>query len=122
MAFVKSRHYNKNPQRRKIPGVGAEERRTRHRPLTITSITANIIDPTRPTVLFAEVPIVSGVVPGWTMGAETAIAVERVTDTQWRVVFSGAIVATDEIVIPFEDLAFRNSAGGYVNQQTIEVA
>ena len=112
------RRYNKNPQRRKIPGVGAENLRGSRTPITIDSATRTMsfLD-----IVFTTPVILKGV-PQYidqTTGLPPDSAIMNSTDnTEIRLVYGSATTGHD-FVVPFEDPAVRNSAAGYVTQQTL---
>lgn len=120
--FKQRRHYNKSASRRKVQAVGGQFNRPRRTPIEITSATSNMITPNNVSVVFNQVVYYTGTLPGWTVLLKTVTAVIRISPTTFTLSFSGAIVATDLINIPFEDPAFRNAAGGYVHPSVVEAA
>jgi len=115
-----NRRYNKNPSRRKIAGVGGETFRGRRTQIAVVSITHNAIITTHTVVVFDQPVQYTGNLPLWTKGATTVIGVTQVDAVTWSFTWSALIVATDEIVIPFEDPSFRNNNAGYVLAGTVE--
>ena len=118
--FRGTRRYNKNPQRRKVPGTGAENRLARRTPINITVAEAGVgsamLD-----VEFDGPWIYTGILPAWTAtGGLTVLSAAVVGTNIFRVTWSANIVATNVITIPFEDPSIRNSAGGYVRTPTFE--
>lgn len=117
-----NRRYNKNPSRRKIAGVGGETFRGRRTQIGVVSITHNAIITTHTEVVFDQPVQYTGVLPGWTKGATTVLAVTQTDAVTWTFTWSALIVATDIIVVPFEDPSFRNMNAGYVAQGSYEAA
>lgn len=115
------RRYNKTPQRRKIPGVGAQTFRGSRTPIGVVSISEAM---SVVTVTFDQPVQLGPVLPGWTAtaGAATVVSVAQfgVAGNVFKVTFSEA--PTGEIDIPFEDPGFRNSAGGYVRDSSIPIS
>ena len=112
------RRYNKNPQRRKIPGVGAENLRGSRTPITIESAvrTGNFLD------LTFNQPIILKGVPQYENDNDNTLplsaTVSDPANTIVRLVYTGATTGQN-FIVPFEDPAIRNNAGGYVTQQTL---
>lgn len=103
------RRYNKTPQRRKIPGVGAQVQRGHRTPINIVSCEGTLAVVT---VVFDQ-PVVLHGLPGWTdNGGETVIAAEMTDAVTCQMTFSATAVTP--LTIPFEDPGIRNSVGGYV--------
>jgi len=116
MAFTKTRHYNKNPQRRKVPGIGAENELTRRQPPPVVSAT-----PVASTlVIVFGVPVILRGIPQWQSSAggfpnAAAISAGNTTVTlSYTQPQAGA-----DIEVPFEDPGIRTNSGGYVPPQTI---
>lgn len=112
-AFTKqNRRYNKNPQRRKIPGVGAEATRPRRTPIIPTippRATSAVV------IVTFNVPVIVKGLPGWTgPTAQHVISVVQNSPTQLTLTFSASIITETLITIPFEDPAIRHMAGGFV--------
>ena len=118
--FRGTKRYNKNPQRRKVPGVGAENKLASRTPIRISEFDAGVGSP-QVDVVFDGPCFYTGILPGWTAtGGLTVIsAVQQAPDTI-RFTWSANIVATNIVTIPFEDPSIRNSAGGYVRDITFE--
>jgi hypothetical protein len=110
--------YNKTPARRKIPGVGAETYRGTRVNIT-AGILTDLVTPTSVVVTFSKPVIYSGILPGWTSGGDTVTIVTQIDALNYTVTFSGAIGAAADVLIPFEDPAFRDSSGGYLQPGTI---
>jgi hypothetical protein len=103
------RRYNKTPQRRKIPGVGAQTQRGHRTPINIVSAegVAEVV-----TVVFDQ-PVVLHGLPGWTGANDAAVVSAEMTDAV-TCVMTFATTPTTPLTIPFEDPGIRNSVGGYV--------
>lgn len=116
MAFKQKRHYNKNPQRRKVPGVGAETMLTRRQPPPIVSTT-----PVASTcVVVFGVPVILNGVPRWSSsggGMPTGATINAARDTVTLTYIAPQAGADIEVL--FEDPAIRTNSGGYVPPQTI---
>lgn len=114
------RRYNKNPLRRKIPGVGAQNRPTVRTPIGIVSAVLSV---NQITVTF-DTAVFSPALPGWSappaLGSDqrTVSAVTQVSPVEFVLTMSGAVLAASDLTIPFEDPGFRNTAGGYVRPPT----
>lgn len=65
------------------------------------------------TVTFPEPAVYSGILPNYTNNARTVTAVSITSPTTATITFNGTTAAT-ATVVPFQDPAFRNMAGGYV--------
>lgn len=121
--FRPTRRYNKNPARRKVPGVGAENRIGTRTPVVIGS--ANPL--TAPNVIvevqFDEPCFYTGILPAWTGPAgQTVVSVTVIDALNIRVTFSATLTTADEITIPFEDPSVRNQSGGYVRNASVVLA
>ena len=109
MSMKTRKRYNKTPQRRKVPGIGAQTDRGNRTPIGIISSTA---DTAELTVVFDQ-PVVLKGLPGWVgAGSETVIAAEMTDPVTCVMTFSAPVTAP--VAIPFEDPGIRNNVGGYV--------
>ena len=113
--FKQKRHYNKNPQRRKVPGVGAETMLTRRQPPPIVSTT-----PVASTcvVVFA-VPVILNGVPRWSSSAVDADRCHHQREPRHCHTYVHCPASGADIEVLFEDPAIRTNSGGYVPPQTI---
>lgn len=103
------RRYNKTPQRRKIPGVGAQTQRGHRTPINIVSADGTLAVLT---IVFDQPVILNGL-PGWLgAGGEHVISAVMTDPVTCEMTFSATV--TSPVVIPFEDPAIRNNVGGYV--------
>ncbi len=103
------RRYNLTPQRRKIPGVGAEATRPRRTPILVNSFSHSTITGT---VTFNQAVVLSGI-PNWPDNSgHLPISAVMASPTVMTVVYDGSIATP--VTIPFEDPAIRNNAGGFV--------
>lgn len=112
--FTARRRYNKTPQRRKIPGVGAQTYRGVRTPIGIVSgdATGDVA-----TVVFDQPVILKGL-PGWTdVNGDTVVSAVMTDPVTCEMTFSGA--AGTPLTIPFEDPGIRNSVGGYVRPASL---
>jgi len=113
------RRYNTTPQRRaQIPRApGSQAERVRHSPIVPTFGAHSTV--TLP-VTFPEPIVYSGILPGYTdSAAHTVTAVSVTSPTTATLTFSGTV--TTPVTIPFEDRAFRNMSGGYVQPGTYAI-
>ena len=109
MSMKTRKRYNKTPQRRKIPGVGAETERTRRTPINIDSAVGALAVLT---VVFDQ-PVVLKGLPGWVgAGSEVVISAVMLDAVTCEMTFGATV--TSPVSIPFEDPGIRNTAGGYV--------
>ena len=116
MALTRKRRYKNLTMRRATrigPGTKATPPPTS--PVAVTSIvhSASIL-----TVTFAQPVIYSGVLPGWTNNAQHCIGVTETSPTVWVLTMSGA-TAAGAVTVPYQDPAFRNNSGGWVNAGAI---
>jgi hypothetical protein len=109
-----STRYNKNPARRKIPGVGGETYRGARTPISVSDAT---VTTTQVDVTFDQPVILKGV-PGWTSTSGVIVSATSLSPTIVRTVWTLTQAAT-LISCPFEDPGIRNSAGGYIRNATI---
>lgn len=109
------RRYNLTPSRRKITGIGSEAQRTRRTPITLKHVIA--AGGTSVTVQTNEECFLTGYFdkPGWIINDTIVVSSAVQTGSKaFTLTMSGAVVATDVLVVPFEDAMLRNQAGGYV--------
>lgn len=111
--------YNKNPARRKVPGVGGETYRGTR--VNFTAVFDGAALSADVTVTFSKPVIYGGILPGWTGGgAQTVTGVTQTSATVWVVQFSAAMGAGVPLTVPFEDPSFRDSSGGYLQPGTTD--
>lgn len=108
------RRYNKNPLRRKIPGVGAQNRPTVRTPITNSTAVVNAMTPT--IVLTFDSPCFwTGQAPFPTLSSgDLILSGENLTANTIRVTCDGVVPAATTLTWPFECPSVRNTAGGYV--------
>jgi hypothetical protein len=118
MSMRTRKRYNKTPQRRKIPGVGAETYRGTRTPILIVqsgSLGGMILSVTvdQPVLVtgIPQYPDDNGILP-------TACDVSG--PTTFDLTYPSVPAAPAHI--PFEEPAVRNSAGGYVRSLTVDFA
>jgi hypothetical protein len=106
-----NRRYNKNPSRRKIPGVGAQTYRGQRTEIQVVAVTVNssaaLVEFNQPVILkgVPQVARQGGVLP------DTASI--NSTNTIVELQYPGVTTPTD-VNFPFEDPGIRNNVGGYV--------
>jgi ABC-type Fe3+-hydroxamate transport system substrate-binding protein len=110
------RYKNRGPRRNTTYAPGGENRVARRTPITatITDVTGSVV-----TVDF-NVPVVVAGNPGYTDSSgtpKTVVSTAVNSPTQIALTFSGP--PTGPMIIPFEDPAVRNMAGGYVLPGTL---
>lgn len=111
MALTRKRRYKNLTMRRAIrTGPGTANLVPPQSPIVPTSMvhSASIL-----TVTFPTPVIYSGTLPAWTNNAQHVIGVAETSPMVWVLTFSGA-TAAGAVAVPFQDAAFRNNAGGYV--------
>ncbi len=119
--FKQARRYNKNPQRRKVPGVGAENKLAGRTPIVIEEGNAGVGSP-QVDFVFDGAVFYTGILPAWTVtGGITVISAVQQSPDTIRIEFSANVVATNIVTIPFEDPSIRNTAAGYVRNMTFEL-
>lgn len=118
--FRPTRRYNKNPARRKVPGVGAENRIGTRSFIVLVTADAGLASPDV-LMTFDHAVFYTGILPGWTVvaGGQTVIAAEQQSPTTVLFTFSADVAAAALLSIPFEDPSIRDSAGGYVRTQNL---
>lgn len=121
--FKQARRYNKNPQRRKVPGVGAENMLARRTPIGVDSVIFGGSPGSTCDVTFDGPAFWTGILPAWEgPTGQTVTGVSVVGGSVLRFSWSASITTADEITIPFEDPSVRNTAGGYVRPPVVVAA
>lgn len=111
MALTRKRRYKNLTMRRATrTGPGTMNFRPPATPIVPTTMVHSL---SILTVTFPEPVIYSGTLPGWTNNGQTVTAVSMTSPTVWVVTFT-APTAAGAVTIPFQDPAFRNNAGGYI--------
>lgn len=115
------RRYNKTPQRRKIPGVGAQTYRGTRVNCQITSAILESSPGNTVDITFNKPMVFTGILPGWTAGGGTVLSVAAASDdpTTATVTFSDPLTTPANILIPFEDPSYRDNTGGYLQSGTV---
>lgn len=119
MALTKRARYKNATLRRQQFSPGSANLRPRRTPIvpTIGAISGSTLP-----VTFPEPVIYSGSLPGWTTTTRSVTAVSVTSPTTVTLTFSGALTGTSPLSVPFEDQAFRNLAGGYVQPGAYAIA
>ena len=111
--FRQKRHYNKNPQRRKVPGVGAEAQLTRRTPIVPETVGPNSSNAIA-IVFDGPCSLNEGILPLLTCGAFACNGASQTSPNTITFLFAGLGPFTGDVRIPFEDPSVRNQAGGYM--------
>jgi hypothetical protein len=112
MALTRKKRYRNITMRKAVrTGPGTKALTPPTSPVSVTGVvhSASIL-----TVTFGQPVIYSGILPGWTNNSQHVIGVAATSPTVWVLTLSGASAA-GAVNIPFQDAAFRNASGGYVN-------
>jgi hypothetical protein len=113
----KKRYKNQTMRRSKI-GPSTKTYQPPSSPVLITSLThvASTL-----LVVFTNPITYTGNLPGWTNNTLHVISVAVTSPTTATLTFSGATAATPT-AIGFQDPAFRNNSGGYINAGSFTTA
>jgi hypothetical protein len=119
MGLTKRARYKNATLRRQQTSPGTANQRPRRTPIvpTVGAISGSTLP-----VTFPEAVVYSGILPGWTTTTRSVIAVAVTSPTTVTLTFSGSLVGTSPLTIPFEDPAFRNQIGGYVQPGAYAIA
>jgi len=110
-----NRHYNKNPQRRVMgSGVGAQAMLTRR---TVIVPSFGVPSGSVVTVAFDQDVIYSQHLPDYVSANGKVVESVAIVD-QMTAELTFDAAPTGGVTVPFEDLAFRNDAGGHVQDCT----
>jgi hypothetical protein len=118
--FRGTRRYNKNPQRRKVPGTGAENKLASRTPIQLLSAAADV--PTNSVELgFDQNVFIADpqAFAQWVgMEGRTITDVTQVNGSTYNITFSTSVAVGVVLGIPFESPAVRNAAGGYIRTES----
>ena len=113
MGLTTRRRYPNTVSRRKISGVGAEAQLPRRTPITITNTS-----PGDTTVITFDQAVSLVGIPQWLNNSGHVPTAAELSAPDELTLTYPTPDTTTSIVVPFEDPAVRNGAGGYVSPGT----
>lgn len=116
MAITSRKRYPNRVARRKISGVGAEAKRPRRTPISILGVTVSVGSAN---VQYDQDVSLAGV-PQYDFGA-AGVGTGATKLTVDTVQITGLTGTAVTVTVPFEDPAVRNTAGGFVTPQTLDL-